>query len=39
VIRSLNPDKALGPDGFTTRFLQSTWPVIWRDVMLAFEAF
>jgi hypothetical protein len=39
VIRSLNPDKAPDPGGFTTRFLQSTWQVIRCDVMLAFEAF
>jgi hypothetical protein len=28
VVCSLNPDKAPGVDGFTTRFLQSAWQVI-----------
>jgi hypothetical protein len=39
VIRSLPPDKALGPDGFTTRFLQTCWDTIRLDLMAAFDAF
>jgi hypothetical protein len=32
------PDKALGPDGFTGRFLQSAWPIIKQDVLQALVA-
>jgi hypothetical protein len=39
VIQSLPLDKALGSDGFTGRFLQSTWPSIRADLMSAFDAF
>jgi hypothetical protein len=39
VIRSLQSDKALGPDGFTTRFLQVAWDIIQVDLMWAFDAF
>lgn len=39
VIKSLPTDKAPSPNGFTTRFLQTTWPVIRHDVMSAFDAF
>jgi hypothetical protein len=39
VIRSLPPDKASRPDGFTTRFLQTCWATIWLDLMAAFDAF
>jgi hypothetical protein len=37
VIRSLPRDKALGPDGFTARFLQASWEIIRPDVMRAFD--
>jgi hypothetical protein len=33
VIRSLPPDKALGPDGFTASFLQSVWHIFRADKM------
>jgi hypothetical protein len=39
VINSLHLDKAPGPDGFTTRFLQSTWAIIRANIMLAFDTF
>jgi hypothetical protein len=39
VIKSLLPDKAPGPDGFTARFLQVAWPIIRPDIMAAFDAF
>jgi hypothetical protein len=39
VVRSLPPDKALGHDGFTNRFLQSTWEIIRGDIMAAFDTF
>jgi hypothetical protein len=39
VIRSLPPDKTLGPDGFTACFLQSSWGIIRADLMAAFDAF
>jgi hypothetical protein len=39
VVCSLLPNKAPGPDGFTVRFLQTAWQIIYGDIMLAFEAF
>jgi hypothetical protein len=39
VIKSLPPDKAPGPDGFTARFLQVAWPIIRPNIMAAFDAF
>jgi hypothetical protein len=39
VIRSLPPDKAPGPNGFTACFLQVAWHVIRHDLMSAFDAF
>jgi hypothetical protein len=38
VISSLPPDKASGPDGFVTRFLQIVWPIIQPEIMAAFDA-
>jgi hypothetical protein len=37
VIRSLPPDKASGPDRFTTHFLQVAWDTIKSEVMLPFN--
>jgi hypothetical protein len=34
-IKSLPPDMALGPDGFTSRFYRATWQVIKVDFMAA----
>jgi hypothetical protein len=34
----MKPDKAPGPDGVTTHFYQSAWPVIKHDVLNAFAA-
>jgi hypothetical protein len=39
IIRSLPPNKAPGPGGFMGRFFQSTWEIIWGDIMAAFDAF
>jgi hypothetical protein len=38
VIHALPPNKALGPNGFTTRFLQVSWPTICSDIMRVFDA-
>jgi hypothetical protein len=38
VIRSVPSDKAPGPNGFTSLFYQSAWPIIRRDVMQALHA-
>jgi hypothetical protein len=37
--RSSSPDKALGLDGFTARFLQAAWDIIRVDLMNAFDSF
>lgn len=34
-IKSLPADKALGPDGYTSRFYKSCWPLIKADFMAA----
>jgi hypothetical protein len=39
VNKALLHDKALGPDGFSARFLQASWNAIKADIMLAFDAF
>lgn len=38
-IKALPTEKALGPDGFTTEFYKSVWPIIKRDLLLALDAF
>jgi hypothetical protein len=38
VIKQMELDKAPGPDGFTGRFYQYTWPVIKRDILQVFAA-
>jgi hypothetical protein len=39
MIRSLPPDKAPGPDDFSTRFFQATWFVIRLELMATFDTF
>jgi hypothetical protein len=39
VIQELQPDKALGPDGFTARFLQCAYDDIKPKIIVAFDAF
>jgi hypothetical protein len=39
VIRSLSPDKAPGPYGFTARFLQVAWSTIRPELMAALDVF
>jgi hypothetical protein len=39
VIRALPPDKALGLDDFSARFIQSTWEIIKPEIMSAFHTF
>jgi hypothetical protein len=39
VIRSLSLDRAPDPDGFTARFLQCAWHIIWHDLMMVFDSF
>jgi hypothetical protein len=38
-IHNLSREKALGPNGFTGLFYQTTWPIIKEDVMRAFHSF
>lgn len=38
-IKEMHPDKAPGPDGFSTRFYQACWPIIKEVVMRAVHAF
>jgi len=33
VLFAMEPDKALGPDGFTPRFLQTCWQIVEKDFM------
>jgi hypothetical protein len=39
VIKSLSPDKAPNPNGFTTHSFQTAWPLIRHDLMSVFNAF
>ena len=38
-LRAMNGDKALGPNGFTIAFWQSSWEVVKNDVMRMFKEF
>ena len=35
VIKEMHPDRAPGPDGFTTAFYQHSWQIIKYDIMVA----
>jgi len=39
VLFSMNPNKALGPDGFSAGFFQKAWPIIGEDVCSAIQEF
>jgi len=39
VVKCMNRDKALGPDGFTLAFFQDCWDVIKSDLMGVFQDF
>ena len=39
VLREMEGDKALGPDGFTMAFFQKCWSVVEKDVMDVFDYF
>jgi hypothetical protein len=39
VVKGMDGDKALGPDGFTMAFFQSCWAVVKQDVMAVFSEF
>eukprot|EP00253_Pinus_taeda_P002867 PITA_02867 len=36
---SMDPDKAPGPDGFSTRFLQSYWHIVGKDLLKMIQKF
>ncbi|XP_028111135.1 uncharacterized protein LOC114309562 [Camellia sinensis] len=37
--RSLNPNKALGPDGYSTGFFHSAWDIVGNEVIQAIKSF
>jgi hypothetical protein len=39
VVKGLNGDKALGPDGFSMAFFQACWSVLKEDIMKVFHDF
>ena len=39
VVRDMEGDKALGPDGFSIAFFHHCWRVVERDVLAVFEEF
>ena len=39
VVRDMEGDKALGPDGFSMAFFHHCWRVVERDVLVVFEEF
>lgn len=38
-LKSMEEDKAFGPDGFPTKFLKTCWDFVEKEVMEVFEAF
>jgi hypothetical protein len=39
VVKALNSDKALGPDGYSMAFFQACWDVLKEDIMNVFHDF
>jgi hypothetical protein len=39
VVRELNGDKALGPNGFTMTFFHKCWEVLKKDIVAVFSEF
>ena len=39
VVKGVNSDRALGPDGFTIAFFQTCWDVLKEDIITVFHDF
>lgn len=39
VLRKLNPNKSLGPDGFSSGFFKAVWPILGEEVLFAISHF